>query len=445
MSESVQEALGNSFQRSVDFIAQLAGHVNGEILATSLAVMGLLCLSGFFSGSETAITAASQARLHAHARNGDKRAKRVGILLENRERLIGSLLLGNNLVNILASALLARLMLSLFGEIGVVYATLVMTVLVLIFAEVLPKTYAILHPDKVAMSVGFIVQCLVWVCTPFVRFIQVLVQGILKLLGNRGSILWSANDEIRGAVDWHHREGGVEKRARDQIIGVLSIGNLSVEDVMVHRKNISMLDADLPAQEFIKAVLASVHTRMPVWQKNTDNVIGVVHARDVLQILSENAAHMDEISISNMIREAWFVPETTPLVVQLKAFQQKREHFAIVVDEYGSLMGVVSLEDILEEIVGDIHDEFDHWNPAIRVQKDGSVLVNGDVAVRDLNRVLEMTLPEEEAVSIAGLVIHAAQTIPDVGRVFSFYNYRFEIMQRQRNQITLVRVQKIDA
>lgn len=405
-------------------------------------IAALLVLSAFFSGSETALTAASKARIHGKAKNGHKKASIVARLLETRERLIGALLLGNNLVNILAASLMTGLMLELFGPLGTIYATGIMTLLILIFAEVLPKTYALTRPDSAAIAVARPVSFIVWIFAPIVGVIQMLVSWVLKTLGVRSDSDWSAADDIRGAVDLHHSEGSVEKDERDQILGVLTIGDLIVEDVMIHRKNLVLVDIDLPPAEVVDQVLASGHTRLPMWQDDKDNVVGILHAKDMLKALSKSDGNMDKIEFKKISRTPWFVPETTSVVTQLRAFQQKREHFALTVDEYGALMGVVTLEDILEEIVGDIQDEFDISVEGVRPQKDGSVIVNGDVPVRDLNRARDWNMPDDDAVTVAGLVIHESQTIPDVGRVFSFHGHRFEILKRQRNQITSIRVSK---
>ncbi|MEE9272153.1 MAG: HlyC/CorC family transporter [Robiginitomaculum sp.] len=406
-------------------------------------ILLLLVFSAFFSGSETALTAASRARILAKEKEGSKRAGLVGTLLEKRERLIGALLLGNNLVNILASTLMASLMLTLFGETGIVYATVVMTVLILIFAEVLPKTYAITKPENSAMGVARPVRILVLVLAPIVSFVQGLVNFFLKLFGvDTKDVSWSAVDEIKGQVDLHHKEGSVEKNERDQLLGVLSIGDLTVEDVMIHRKNLKMVEAGLPPKEMVNHVLVSGHTRLPVWKDDKDNVIGVLHAKDMLKALSKVDGNMANLNFAKIMRKAWFVPETTPVLTQLRAFQQKHAHFALAVDEYGAIMGVVTLEDILEEIVGDIKDEHDHHVVGAKLREDGSILVNGDVPVRDINRAFEWALPDDEAVTIAGLVIHESQTIPDPGQVFDFYGYRFEIKKRHRNQITKLLVKK---
>jgi len=414
-----------------------------DTLSKLALIMMLLVLSAFFSGSETALTAASRARMHSAEKDGDKRAGIVARLLESRERLIGALLLGNNLVNIFASALMTGLALSIFGEVGVVYATLIMTLLVLIFAEVLPKTYAITKPNRASIAVARPVNVVVAVFAPVVWVIQKLVNAFLNLFGMKSDAgSWTAADEIRDAVDLHHSEGGVAKRARDQIMGVLQIGDLTVEDVMIHRKNLVMIEASLSPRDMVKEVLASGHTRLPVWHEDMDNVVGILHAKDMLKALSKVGVDLDKLDLAKIYREPWFVPETTPVVKQLRAFQQKREHFSLAVDEYGALMGVVTLEDILEEIVGDIQDEFDEIVEGVRPQKDGSVFVNGEVPVRDLNRAMDFNLPDEDAVTVAGLVIHESQTIPDQGRVFSFHGYRFEILSKNRNQITSLRVSK---
>ena len=414
-----------------------------EVILKLCAIFALLLLSAFFSGSETALTAASRARMHARAKEGNKSAGLVGKLLESRERLIGALLLGNNLVNILASALMTGLMLSLFGEVGVFYATLIMTLLVLIFAEVLPKTYAITKPEEAAMSVVRPVNLVVWIFAPMVSIIQILVNGALRLFGVKSDAFsWTVADEIRGAVNLHTEEGLVDKHERDQILGVLNIGDLDVEDVMIHRKNLVMIDADLPAKDIVTQVLASGHSRLPLWQGDVDNVIGVLHVKDLLSAINKVSGDMDTLNITKILRKPWFTPETTSVLDQLKAFQQKRSHFALVVDEYGALMGVVSMEDIIEEIVGDIQDEFDEDVEGVKPCKDGSVIVAGDVPVRDLNRARDWDLPDEDAVTIAGLIIHESQTIPEVGQVFSFHGHRFEILAKHRNQITSVKVRK---
>jgi Mg2+/Co2+ transporter CorB len=408
-------------------------------------ILTLLVCSGFFSSSETSLTAASRVRMHAAEKDGDKRATVVTKLLNMRERLLGGILLGNNLVNILASVLTTALFTNLFGEGGMalVLATIVMTLLILIFAEVLPKTYAISQPDKLALVVARPIDLIVRIFAPFVSIVQLIVNGVLRLFGvDTNASAWTAADEIKGAVDLHLQEGGVAKRARDQIYGVLEIGELDVEDVMIHRKNLFMIDINDAPETVIKNVLASGHSRLPLYNADQDDVVGILHVKDLLKSMARLDGDLNGLNLKKLAREAWFVPETTSVVKQLRAFQHKREHFALVVDEYGALMGVVTLEDILEEIVGDIQDEYDEEVQGLERRKDGKIIVRGDVTIRDLNRAMDWKLPDDEAVTIAGLVIHESQTIPVVGQAFAYHGYRFEILERQRNQIRSIQVSK---
>lgn len=410
---------------------------------TLIAVLVLLFFSGFFSGSETALTAASRARLFRLEKEGVKRAMAVNQLINDRERLIGAILLGNNLVNILASALATSLFIAFFGQAGVVYATLVMTFLVLIFAEVLPKTYAISNPDKVAMSVAKPIKLIVSVFAPVVSAVQWIVRRTLKIWGisvdDTQSIL-SAHEEIRGAIELHQTEGAVIKRESDMLGAILDLRDMSVDDVMVHRKNMMMINIDLPVDAIIDQILQSPYTRIPFWQENTENIVGILHAKDLLRAM--NARHNDiaTLDIKELLIEPWFVPETTNLFEQLNAFRKERKHFSVVVDEYGTLMGLVTLEDILEEIVGEISDEHDINVSGVRPAPNGTVYVDGDVTIRDLNRAMDWNLPDDEAVTIAGLVIHEAQTIPEPSQMFSYYGYRFEVLRKNRNQITALRI-----
>ncbi len=416
-----------------------------ENIAMILIILCLLVLSGFFSSSETALTAASRARMHTAEKDGDKRATTVSRLLNMRERLLGGILLGNNLVNILASVLTTALFTKIFGAGGLalILATIVMTVLILIFAEVLPKTYAISQPDKLALRVAKPISIVVKVFAPIVSVVQIIVNATLRLFGfDTNASAWTAADDIKGAVDLHLEEGGMAKRARDQIYGVLEIGELDLEDVMTHRKNMVMIDAELAPDQIVKEMLNSGHSRVPLYKDNTDNVVGVLHAKDTLKAILKVNGDISQIDAKKIARDAWFVPETTSVVKQLRAFQHKREHFALVVDEYGALMGVLTLEDILEEIVGDIQDEYDEDVQGVTRQKNGSAIVQGETAVRDVNRAMDWKLPDDEAVTIAGLVIHESQTIPDVGQTFAYYGYRFEILERERNQIRSLKVTK---
>lgn len=411
-----------------------------------LIIIGLLMLSGFFSGSETALTAASRARMHRLAKEGDRRAKLVEKLIEDRERLIGAILLGNNLVNILASALATSILLRLTGESGVLYATLIMTALVLIFSEVMPKTYAISDPDRMALAVGSTIRLLVLLLSPVVSIVRRIVRITLGIFGidlkGREAVL-SAREEIRGAIDLGASEGGIRKAHRDMLGSILDLDEIAIEDVMVHRRNMEMLDISLPPAEIVEAVIRSSHTRLPLYEDDPENIVGVLHAKDLLRALKASG-DPEKIDIRSIMLEPWFIPETTSLREQMNAFLARRMHFALVVDEYGSLQGLVTLEDILEEIVGDISDEFDKAAQGIKRLTSGWIQVDGTTSIRDLNRRFDWSLPDDEATTIAGLMLYETETIPIVGQRFRFHGFEFEITGRRRNQITQIRMRPID-
>ncbi|MEJ8475839.1 HlyC/CorC family transporter [Roseibium algae] len=407
------------------------------------AILVLLFLSGFFSGSETALTAASRARMHQMAKGGNKRAMLVARLIAARERLIGALLLGNNLVNILASALATTVFINLFGQSGVALATLVMTGLVLIFAEVLPKTWAISNPERFALAVSPIVRVLVAVFAPVVIGVEMIVRLMLRMVGinvNDDTSILSAHEELRGAVDLQHKEGGLVKAERDRLGGLLDLAQLEVSDVMIHRTNMVALNADDSLPTLVDAALASPYTRLPLWRGETDNFVGVLHAKDLLRALHAAGGDSEKIDIDQIITPTWFVPDTTTLQDQLNAFLRHKSHFALVVDEYGEVMGLVTLEDILEEIVGEIADEHDVELEGLRPQADGSVIVEGSVPIRDLNRATDWSMPDDEATTIAGLVIHEARMIPEERQIFTFHGFRFTVLKRDKNRITHLRI-----
>ncbi len=410
---------------------------------TIIAIVFLLLLSGFFSGSETALTAAPRARIHKHARDGNRRAKKVESLIQNKEKLIGGILLGNNLVNILASALATSVFITLVGENGVFYATLVMTALVLIFAEVLPKTYAITNPVRTALAVGPLIGVMISIFGPVVNGVQTIVRGTLKLFGAdiaKVRNVLSAHEEIRGAIQLHASEGGIIKAHSDMLGSILDLDSVVVEDIMVHRKNMLMINAAATDADIIAQVIRSPYTRMPVWKDNPENIIGILHAKDMLRCFRQDGSPPSKIDIKRIMLKPWFIPETTTLREQLNAFLKQNAHFALVVDEYGALQGLVTLEDIIEEIVGDITDEHDTLVEGVKPGKAGSYLVEGTVTIRDLNRRFAWDLPDDEASTLAGLIINEAEIIPDIGQKFSFFGFKFEILGRRRNQVTKIRV-----
>lgn len=423
--------------------------IDWSFWAPLLSILVLICMSGFFSGSETALTAVSKARMTTLEKEGNKRAIIVNKLTERKDRLIGALLLGNNLVNILASAIATKFFIDLVGEAGVIYATLVMTAIVLIFAEVMPKTYALANSDKMALFIAPIIAVVVKIFSPVTIMISNVVNGTLKLFRvdtSNTNMADMAVQELRGAIDLAHEsenEGEQDRESsekRAMLRSILDLVDVEIEDVMTHRSNVVAVDANENINTLVDQVLNSPYTRLPVWEDDPDNIIGVIHAKIMLRELRGVSGNIDKLDIRLMLLEPWFIPETTTLFDQLQAFRERREHFAIIVDEYGSFQGIVTLEDILEEIVGEIDDEQDLSAVGIKPQQDGSFLIKGTVSIRDINRELDWDLPDENYTTIAGLIIHESKMIPEAGQSFIFYNYRFTIVKRVKHQIAMVKV-----
>jgi len=425
--------------------------VDGAFWTSVLAILVLLVLSGFFSGSETALTASSRGKLRAQVDKGSTGAERALKITEDRERLIGAILLGNNLVNILAAALATALFTRIFGDSGVALATLVMTALVLVFAEVLPKTYAISNPENAASRVARPIHVVVVVLAPIVAAVRMLVRGILSLFGVRtdpNEAILSYHEEIAGALALGHSEGIVEKEHRDRLLGALDLGHRTVEEIMLHRSQIETVDIDAPVEEIIAQCVNSSHTRLPAWRDDPENIVAVIHSRDLMRevhrLVTEAGGRFEAISRLDLMavaREPYFVPETTPLDEQMRQFLTQRRHFGLVIDEYGALLGLITLEDILEEIVGEIEDEHDEEaaDPITRLP-DGTIEIDGAMTIRDLNRAMDWMLPDEEANTVAGLVIHEAQMIPEAGQIFRFHGFRFEVVERAENRLTRLRI-----
>ena len=404
----------------------------------------VICLTLTFvlSAGEAAMVAA-RSRMTALETDGDPRAALVNRLLQSRERLAQSIFLARNLVMASASALLAALFLSWFGAVGIIYVAIAMTVLVLLVGRVMPKTVAAYRPDRVALLAARPVGIAVALFGPVTPAVEAAIRRLLRLAGvtpKAGQNLSNGHEELRGAVDLLHREGSVVKSDRDMLGGLLDLHELEVSDVMVHRTSMVAIHADDPPEKIVSDVLAAPYTRLPLWRGTPENIIGVLHVKDLLRALASVGGDVSKIDIGKLALQPWFVPDSRPLPDQLRAFLRRKTHFALVVDEYGEVMGLVTLEDILEEIVGDIADEHDVSVSGVRPQTDGSVTVDGSVPIRDLNRAMEWNLPDDEATTVAGLVIHEARAIPEVGQTFTFHGYRFQVLRKNRNRITTLRI-----
>lgn len=407
------------------------------------AILVCLLLSAFFTGSAVALTALSRGRSGRLDKPGNRQAILVNQLLKARDRVLGVLSLGNNVVRVIAISLAAGLMLKCFGAIGLLYAIVLMAVLIGVLTEALPRRAIAYAPDRVALAVAKPVAITVRLLGPLLGVVEASVHGLLQFAGVRRDDDEAAllpHDDPRGSADGNHRENGAEKLDRDMFGGVLDLRELEVSDVMIHRTKMIMLDADLPPDEAVQEVLASPVTRFPLWRDKPENIVGLLHAKDLLRALQTEGGDASKIDIMAIATPPWFVPDTTPLYEQLKTFRRRQTPIAMVVDEYGEVMGLVTLEDILEEIVGDMTDEHDVAMAGVRPQPDGSVNVDGGVAIRDLNRAMDWHLPDSEATTIAGLVIHEARSIPEPGQSFTFHGFRFRVLRKSRNRITALRI-----
>lgn len=417
-----------------------------ESLWILLPIAILLLLAAFFGGAETALTAASQPRMLELERQGDPSAALVNALRSNRERMIGSLLTAQNIVGPLAAVLTTSLFLSWFGSTGEIYATVVLSVLFIVFGEVLPKTYALYAPDRTSLAIAPIVAAVVRVLAPLTAGVEWIVRKVLLLFGIRTqqSMMATTEEELRGVISMHQGPGPEIEAERRMLSSILDLGDVKVGEVMTHRSATAMIDAAKSPPVIVRQVLASPYSRLPVYRGNPDNIVGVLHAKDLLRAMSRGKGAAQQLEIEKLATPAWYIPESTSLLDQLREFRRRREHFALVVDEYGAFQGVVTLEDILEEIVGKIGDVPEQVQSGIRPSGDGSYVVGGEVTVRDVNRELGWDLPDDRAATVAGLVMHEARRIPEVRQTFAFHGFRFEILRKKNNRITALKIKPMN-
>lgn len=425
-----------------------------EVLFYGTTILIFLLISAFFSAAETAMTAVSRARIYQLVMDGNKRAQMVSRLRRDKEAMIGTVLLGNNAVNIGASTMATGLSIALFGEgedgLALIIATVVMTLLVVIFCEVLPKTYAIQQSERVSLALAGTLRVCVLVMYPATRVIQAIINLLFRLLrvdAREGNTLVSATDVIRGTIELHHREGAMIKQDRDMLGSILDLNDVPVQDIMTHRRGVETLSADLPVDELVQQAVSTMHSRIPLWRGEPDNIVAILHMKNLIKLLNERrraGAQVTGEQVMGVCQKPWFIPETTTLRDQLLAFRSKKQHFAFVVDEYGAWLGIVTLEDIIEEIVGNIEDEHDEASHN-DIQKigDKTYLVSGAVPLRDLNRQLDWNLPDEHASTVAGLLIHEVQNIPPVGAQFELHGCRFTVVAKDATRLTRLRITKL--
>jgi Mg2+/Co2+ transporter CorB len=422
--------------------------MTGDWRFDMVMIVLLVGLAAFLTASKTALNAASRARMHEKERRGDRRAAAVQHLTATRRPLADTILLARMVVMTTSAAIAASALVRIHGDLGIAYAIAGITLLMLLFGEVLPRTYAMANPDRLALILAPLIEPWVRILARFVSTLEWIVKPVLRFLGSevgRAEHMRLAHDELRGAIALHHHEGSVVTKDRDMLGGILNLQNLTVRDVMVHRTKMVTVDRSDPPASIIEGVLKSGHTRIPVWKDSSENIIGILHAKDLLRAMQKHKGDTARIDLDDIVSPPWFVPDTRAVADQLNAFLRRKTHFALVVDEYGEVMGFVTLEDIIEEIVGDITDEHDVPGLGVRAEAGGSYVVDGIVPVRDLNRLNDWQMPEDRMTTVAGLVIHEARMIPEVGQTFNFHGFRFEVLRKRRHQVTSLRITPLKA
>lgn len=412
------------------------------VLILSLAALALIAIAAFFSAAQAALGAAPRALTYQLERQGEPRARLINRLRRDKERLFGGLLVGHRLASIAATVSATAAFVELFGVDGIAYGAATMVVLLLIFAEILPRTLALRHALPTALALAFAARICVDGLAPLSVLLRAGATAILRRIEKDAAAhatLLSPTQTLRGAIEVLARDAGDIQHERAMLHSIIELDDVEVSEIMIHRQDVEMLDIDAPTEALIEQIVASRYTRLPLWRDTPDNIIGILHSKALLGLL-RNSGQLTQSDILALATPAWFVPDTRSLLDQLQAFRRRRKHFAVVVDEYGGFMGVVTLEDILEEIVGDIADEHDVTTPGVSLAADGTVVVEGTATIRDLNRRFDWNLPDEEAATIAGLILHESRQIPEVGRTFVFHDFRFEILERKRNQITAIKI-----
>ena len=414
------------------------------------SILGLILLSAFFSGAETSLTSASKARMRTLAKSGKKNAQIYEKIFADKEKLICTILLANNLVNVLASAIATSILLNYFANDGIAYVTIIMTLMILVFGELIPKTIALFKADSISLFISPIFKILIIVFYPITSSLNFLVKIILKPLNikiinrEKNTNQLESEEELRGAIDLHG-DDSEESQEKQMLKSILDLDDVTVDSIMIPRKNVFSLPLSIGYTDLIKKINDNPHSRIPIWDKNTENIIGILQAR---KLIGFNIKKNLDFNIRDFCKSPWFIPESSTLANQLMEFKKRKEHFAIVVDEYGEFLGIVTLEDILEEIVGDIDDELDEIKVSKTIKgvkkiSTNKYIVRGNVTIRDLNRELGWNFLDKDASTVAGLILYESRSIPNIGQVFLFYDHKFEILEKKNNQITLIRITKI--
>jgi Mg2+/Co2+ transporter CorB len=400
----------------------------------------LIILSGFFSSSETGMMSLNRYRLKHLLKNNHRGARRAAKLLDRPDRLISLILIGNNLVNIFASAIATVIAIRLWGDAGIFIATAALTLVILIFAEITPKTIAALYPEKIAFPASLILLPLLKILYPVVALVNGITNGLLKILGfdpSKGIDENVSSAELRTIVT----DAGqlIPARHRGMLVNILDLEEVSVDDIMVPRNEVYGIDLDDSDEDILRCIQTSAHTRLPVWREDINSIVGVLHMRNISRVIDSQG--LDRAALEREMEKPYFIPESTPLHTQLRNFQAKKKPLAVVVDEYGEVLGLVALEDILEEIVGEFTSNLAEEEQSIFPQRDGSYIINGTANIREINKSLKWSLPTDGPKTLSGLILEYLESFPDANAGLAIGNYRLEIMELQSNVVQAVRVQ----
>ena len=413
------------------------------LILAAVIVLFLVGLSGVCAGSEAAILSASRIRLHHMAKKGSVKAKIILEIQNSLGAFISALLFVNTWLNIAVTALVTSLFNDIFGPVGAIYAVPLMGFLITIYAEVLPKIYIYNDPERSVLAFAPFFKPFYKVFSPATLFIDKIARLSLKLFGFKASPDSqgeSSQEDLRGAIDLYGGPSIQTRHERAMLRSILDLADVEASEIMTHRNKMFILNADLPPEQIVDQVLSAPYTRIPLWKTQPDNIVASLHAKDLLRAVRAFKNDLSHFDIMSVASSPWFIPSTTTLFAQLEAFRERREHFALVVDEYGDLEGMLTLEDILEEIVGEIVDEHDIELPGVKTAPDGPYIIDGSVTIRDLNRLFDWEISDEDASTIAGLILHETKQIPEVGQSFLIHGFRIDILRRQRHQILQVKL-----
>ncbi|MDX2049955.1 MAG: CNNM domain-containing protein [Rickettsiaceae bacterium] len=412
------------------------------LIFSVIIVLILITSSSLLSALETAFIAASLGKIEKQRKASPAKTRMLAKLLKNKDRVISTILIIYSIVNTVATTIATSTIIEIFGdEYGTVIASTIMSVLIIIFAEVIPKAIAVSNAEAIALNgVSFTNAALV-IMKPINHSLHLFLRFFCFIFRIDLTTEISAADEVRGVIEHYHLEGNVKKYDRDMLGGILDLRHITVEAVMVHRSQIMSINIDQSPEDIINQALNTPHTRIPLWQGTKDNIIGILHVRNILKALHRNKYNFSKLDIKSYTSEPWFVPENAPLSKQLMEFKDRKSHMAIVVDEYGDIIGILTLEDILEEVVGQIDDELDVAPSKIIKKSKFNYIVDGTASIRDINRELSLKLSSENANTIAGLFMHNLERLPNVGDRIELSSARLTIVKKHFNRIKQVLIE----